>query len=79
MKPHITLPAWKELYVAALLEPNGKVLLDRVCAAEKSILDRVEELQGRRKFAERQDLDHAMRALHHLQQRCLNIPRSEHN
>jgi hypothetical protein len=79
MKPHTPHPAWKELYVAALLEPNGKILLDRVCAAEKSIRDRVEELQGRRKFSERQHLDHAIRALHHLQQRCLNIPRSEHN
>jgi len=79
MKLHIAVPVWKELYVAALFELNGKILLDRVCAAEKSIRDRVAELQGRRKFSERKDLDHAMRALHQIQQRCLNIPRSEQN
>lgn len=79
MKPYAVVPAWKELYVAALFESNGEVLLDRVCAAEKSIRDRVEELQGRRRFSERKDLDHAMRALHHIQERCLNIPRAEQN
>lgn len=79
MKPHSAVPIWKELYVAALFELNGRVLLDRVCAAEKSIRDRVAELHGRRRVSERKDLDHAMRALHHIQKRCLNIPRAEQN
>jgi hypothetical protein len=79
MKLNGSLPAWKELYVAALFEPNGRILLDRVSAAEKSIRDRVEELQGRRKVSERTVLDHAMRALFHLQERCLHIPRSGQN
>jgi hypothetical protein len=79
MRPGSSLPAWKELYVAALLEANGKFLLDRVSVAEKSIRDSVDALQGRGKFSERRALSHAMKALHNLQERCLRIPRSEQN
>jgi hypothetical protein len=79
MKSPTPPPAWKELYVAALFEVNGQILLDRVCAAEKSIRDRIAGLQGRRKFSERANLDHAMRALSHLQERCLHVPRSGQN
>ena len=72
-------PTWKDLYVAAILEPNRACLLDRVHAAESSILDRVENLQGRRNFSERKALNHALKNLHDLQEHCLSLPRSETN
>jgi len=72
-------PTWKCLYVAALLEPNQAFLLDRVHAAEVSILDQVEHLHGRRSFSERRALIQALKALHDLQEHCLGLPRSGNN
>ena len=72
-------PTWKQLYVAAILEPNHAVLLDRVHTAEVSILDQVEHLRGRRRFSERKALDHALKTLHNLQENCLGLPRSGNN
>ena len=79
MLPADLPPTWKQLYVAALLEPNRACVLDRVHAAEASILDQVEHLQGRRSFSERKALDHALKALHDLQEHCLGLPRSGNN
>jgi hypothetical protein len=70
---------WKQLYVAALLEPNRAFLLDRVHAAEVSILDHVEHFHGRRSVSERKALDHALKNLHDLQEHCLSLPRSGNN
>lgn len=70
---------WKYLYVAALLEPNRAFLLDRVHAAEVSILDQVEHLHGRRSVSERKALDHALKNLHDLREHCLGLPRSGNN
>jgi hypothetical protein len=79
MLPSDIPPTWKYLYVAALLEPNQAFLLDRVHAAEVSILDRVEHLHGRRSFSERRSLNHALKALYDLQEHCLGLPRSGNN
>jgi hypothetical protein len=75
---HIPL-TWKDLYVAAILESNRTCLLDRLHAAESSILDRVHNLHGRRRPSERKVLDHALKTLHDLQEHCLGLPRSETN
>ena len=72
-------PNWKQLYVAALLEPNRAFLLDRVHAAEASIMDHFEHLDGRRSLSERKALDHALKTLHDLQEHCLSLPRSGNN
>ena len=79
MQPRDIPLTWKDLYVAAILEPNRTCLLDRVHAAESSILDRVQNLHGRRRLSERKVLDHALRTLHDLQEHCLSLPRSETN
>lgn len=79
MLPSDFPPTWKQLYVAALLEPNRAFLLDRVHAAEVSIQDHVEHLHGRRSFSERKALDHALKTLHDLQEHCLGLPRSGNN
>jgi hypothetical protein len=79
MQPRDIPPIWKDLYVAAILEPNRTCLLDRVHAAESSILDRVQDLHGRRSFSERKALNHALKTLHDLQEHCLSLPRSGTN
>ena len=58
---------WKELYIAAILElDKGKILL-RIHDAKMAIFDRVEELGGKGKAAERVALTQAMKALCELQ------------
>ena len=58
---------WKELYIAAILEIDSEKVLLRIHDAKMAICDRVEELNGGGKAAERTALGRAMRALTELQ------------
>jgi hypothetical protein len=58
---------WKELYVAAILEIDKEQILPRIHDAKMAICDRVEELGGGGKAAERIALNQAMKALSELQ------------
>src|SRR5262249_54241936 len=58
---------WRELYIAAILEIDQHQVLRRIHAAKMAICDRVEELDGGGKAAERVALNQAMKALSKLQ------------
>jgi hypothetical protein len=58
---------WKELYIAAILEIDREQILPRIHDAKMAICDRVEELGGGGKAAERIALNQAMKALSELQ------------
>lgn len=62
-----SLPRWKELYTAAILELDKAKLLPRILAAKMAVCDRAEELNGRGDVSERAALNSAMKALCELQ------------
>ena len=66
--------AWKELYVAALMEANDQKMSARIAQAERAILDRARELFNASgdNLQEGQALDNALYALRALKS-CLEL------
>jgi hypothetical protein len=64
--------AWKEAYVAALVEIHPVKLNELLNAAEKAVLDRLHDLEstGRRNPREMLELDDAKRVLLLLRNHC---------
>jgi hypothetical protein len=63
---HTSMPTWKDLYQAALIETDTHQMLVRIKQAERAILDRVEELLISGEDAERGALSDALTAMRHL-------------
>jgi hypothetical protein len=67
--------AWRELYVAALMEANDERMSARIVQAERAILDRARELfnaSGNNIIEEEQALEDALYALRALKS-CLEL------
>lgn len=66
--------AWRELYVAALMEANDKRMSARIVQAERAILDRARELfnASGNNIEEQQALEDALYALRALKS-CLEL------
>jgi len=57
------LPAWKELYQAAILELDGGKLPGRISEARRAINDRAEETSTSSSLTENRALHNALRTL----------------
>ncbi len=69
-RQHRGAPAWRDLYVAAVLEPNNECLAERIAKAKQALVLRARELFGAAgdHIDEETAIDDTLQALHALEQ-----------